>query len=74
MRHWRLGSRQAIRRTHRRIQCTDARKAGVGADGQAGILHTGTESGGLGRAKGGDGAAYVMPDWAGRMASTLCMY
>jgi len=26
------------------------------------------EAGGLGRAKGGDGAACVMPDWGGRMA------
>jgi len=31
------------------------------------IIHMGTGSGGLGSAKGGEGVAYVMPDWAGRM-------
>jgi len=50
-------------------QCADAVEAGVGADGPACILHTGTGSEGLERAIGGDGAAYIMPDWAGRMAS-----
>jgi len=43
-------------------------EASVGADRPARI-HTGTASGDLGQAKGGDGAAYVIPDWAGRMAS-----
>jgi len=35
-------------------------KAGVSDDGPERI-HTGTGSGGLGRTKGGDGAAYVCP-------------
>jgi len=43
-------------------------QAGVGADGPTRI-HTGTGSGGLERAKDGDGAVYVMPGRAGRMAS-----
>jgi len=43
---------------------------GVGADGPT-IIHTGTGNGGPGWAKGGDGAAYIMPDWAGRMGSIL---
>jgi len=42
----------------------------VGANGLT-IIHTGTGSGGPGWAKGGDGAAYVMPDWTGRMASYI---
>jgi len=33
------------------------------------IIHTGTGSRVLGWAKGRDGAAYVMPDWAGRIAN-----
>jgi len=41
-------------------QCTDAVEAGVGAERPAHI-HTGTGSGGLVWAKGGDGAAYIMP-------------
>jgi len=41
-----------------RWTCADAVEADVGADGPARI-HTGTGSGGLRRAKGGDGAAYV---------------
>jgi len=49
-------------------RCADAIEAGVGDDGPARTL-TGTESGGLGLAKGGDWAAYVMPGWAGRNAS-----
>jgi len=43
-------------------------EAGVGADGPARI-HTGTKNGELGRAKDRDGAAYVMPVWAGKMAT-----
>jgi len=49
----------------------DAIEAGVGADGPARILHKGTGSGGLGRAKSKFGAVYVMPDCAARMASTI---
>jgi len=33
------------------------------------IIHTGTGSKSPGWAKSGDGAAHVMPDWAGKMAS-----
>jgi len=70
-----LGTVQAIRvfgaHTGADKQCTDAMEAGVGANGPARI-HMGSESRHLGRAKGGDGAAYVMPDWAGRMASVTC--
>jgi len=36
-------------------QCTDAIETGAGADGPAHILHMGTGSGGLGRAKSGTG-------------------
>jgi len=61
--------RQIIKCTHRCIQCADAIQAGVDADGPALILHTGTGSGDLERAKGGGGSAYIMPDWVGRMAS-----
>jgi len=42
----------------------------VGADRPARI-QTGSESGGLGRTKDEDGAAYVMPGWAGRIASAI---
>jgi len=49
-------------------QCADAVEACVGDDRPA-HMHTGAGSGVLGRANGGDGAAYVMPGWAGRMAS-----
>jgi len=49
-------------------QCADPMEAGVRADEPARILHTGTRSGALrGRKAGGD--AYVIPDWAGKMAS-----
>jgi len=41
--------------------------AGVGADGLTHI-HMGTGSMDLGWAKGGDEAAYVIPDWVGRTA------
>jgi len=51
-------------------QCADAIEAGVGADGPARI-HTGTASGGLGREKGWDRAAHVLPGWTGRTASVL---
>jgi len=39
---------------------------GVGADGSA-CIYTGMGSGNHGRAKGGDGVASAMPDWAGKM-------
>jgi len=46
----------------RRCAKSDAIEEGSGADGAA-CIHTGTGSGGLGRLKGGEGAAYVMPAW-----------
>jgi len=51
-----MGTRQLIG-AHAGVgaQCANAIETGVGADGQARILHTGTESGGLGRAKNGTG-------------------
>jgi len=44
------------------------RLGGVGADAPArrARVHTGTVRRGLARAKGEDGAAYEMPDWAGK--------
>jgi len=39
---------------------------GVGANGSA-CIHTGMGIGNLGLEKGGDGAAYEMPDWVGKM-------
>jgi len=51
-------------------QCADAIEADVDADGPACIVRTGTGSGCLGRPKVGDTAGYVMPVWAGRMASS----
>jgi len=51
-------------------QCADAVEVGVAADGPARI-HTGTESESVGRANGGDRAAYVMPGWAGRTANLI---
>jgi len=51
-------------------QCADAIETGVGADRPA-CMHMGMGlgSGGRRRAKGGDGAAYIMPSWAGKTAS-----
>jgi len=43
-------------------QCADAMEAGIGADALTHVLHMCKGNWGLGRAKGGDGAAYVMPD------------
>jgi len=63
---WALGTGQA---TGAGGQCTNAIEEGIGAVGPARI-YTGTGSGSLKRAEGGDGAAYVMAGWAGRMAST----
>jgi len=49
-----------------KTQCTQA----LELTGRPRILHTGTKSEDLRLAKSGmDGAAYVMPDWAGRMGS-----
>jgi len=48
--HW-TGHRHT--HTHAGGQCADAIVTCVGADGPARILHTGTGSGGLGRAKSG---------------------
>jgi len=51
-----MGTKQAIgTHTGAGTQCADAIETGVGADGPARILHTGTGSGGLGRAKSGTG-------------------
>jgi len=62
--HWAL-DRWAYRRKHElgilSLEC-------VVANGTTSI-HTGTESIGPRWTKSGDGAAYIMPDWAGRMAS-----
>jgi len=71
---WALGIGQAKgAHTDAGGQCAEAIEAGlslgnVGADGTV-RAHTGTRSGGLERTKGGDGAAYIMPVWAGRTAS-----
>jgi len=64
IRHWALDN-QAYRHKHElgilSLRC-------IGANGST-ITHTGTGSGGPGWAKSGDGAAYVVPKWVGRMAS-----
>jgi len=64
--HWTL-DRQAYRHTPDleilSLEC-------VGANGLT-IIHTGAGNKGPGWTKGGDGAAYVMPEWAGRMASNI---
>jgi len=70
----RLGTEQAMG-SHRAAgrQCTDAIEAGVSTDEPACILHTGTGNGGIRQEKGRDGAAYVVPDWAGRTGRTNYM-
>jgi len=66
---WVLGTVQPINiHTGAGRQCADAIEAGVGADGPA-LIHTGKGSMGLWKRKGGDGAAYIMPGWAGRTDS-----
>jgi len=57
-------------------QCADAIKTGVGTDGPARILHTGSlRKAGPWAGKKQNEVAYIMPDWAGRMASIfiVCM-
>jgi len=44
---------------------------GIGADGPERILHKGMRCRGLGLGEKRDGDAYVMLDWAGRMANQL---
>jgi len=66
----RLITRERIGHTDAGGQRADVIEAGIRADGPARILHTGTRSGGLGGEEKRDGDAYVMSDWAGRMANT----
>jgi len=64
---WALGTGRAIgAHTGAVEQCAAAIEEGVCSDGPARVLHTCTGSRSLGRAIGGDEAAYVMPDWAGK--------
>jgi len=68
---WALGTEQAIdAHTGAGGECEDAIEADVGA-GVLARIHTDTGSGGLGRKKSGDGAAYVMPGRASRTANKL---
>jgi len=48
-------------------------ETGIGADGPACILHMGIGSGALGGRKA-ERAAYIMPDWVGRMASITYLF
>jgi len=51
-------------------QCSDAVEAGVGVTGRHAYYTRVRETGALGGRKR-YGAAYVMPDWTGRMANSL---
>jgi len=64
-----MGTRQAIG-THTGGQCEDAVETGIDADRPAHTTH-GCGKRGSSVHKNRNGAAYVMHDWAGRMASIL---